>query len=446
MYNSSHTSDLSSSMTSSSVTSAMMTESELASVHKSIDPLNLCDKLINSSSVSINSVLDTVSRRLIEQLFATGNFREVIEVTSDLLEDKESAFLFKARGECLAQVHCYDKAIEDLSQALKLDPLCYKTHNNLGLSYKEIGLLDASAFHIGEAIRINPLFAEAHNNFGNVKSERADVKGARRSYLKSIEIDPNNAAAFWNLHSTYSDIDHAKTILEYCLEKDHQYEPAIYTLATINAVKGNHDFLDWMLSTEIASDSTLRSIAWMLSLPKLPKLEFNRWDVFDVAVAASRRDRAFYEYGVWMGESFRYLAKKYQKSFGFDTFEGLPEDWHNVPSGTYSSFGKVPKVSGAQFIVGEFSQSLPKFFSKNRPAAGLLNFDADLYSSTLCALRNSRSVIDQHSILVFDELIVNQNWEEDEYRALEEFCGEFDWSYDVICVSLFTKQVVLKLK
>ena len=116
MYNSSHTSDLSSSMTSSSVTSAMMSESELASVNKSIDSFNLCDKIVNNSSISINSVLDTVSRKVIEQLFSTGNFREVIEVTSDLLEDKESAFLFKARGECLAQVQCYDKAIEELKK------------------------------------------------------------------------------------------------------------------------------------------------------------------------------------------------------------------------------------------------------------------------------------------------------------------------------------------
>jgi hypothetical protein len=78
--------------------------------------------------------------------------------------------------------------------------------------------------------------------------------------------------------------------------------------------------------------------------------------------------------------------------------------------------------------------------------ASLINFDADLYSSTLCALNNSNKVIDEKTILVFDEFIINNKWEEDEYKALNEFCDNLGFNYEVIAISLFTKQVAVKLK
>ena len=74
-----------------------------------------------------------------------------------------------------------------------------------------------------------------------------------------------------------------------------------------------------------------------------------------------------------------------------------------------------------------------------------MNFDADLYSSTITALTNAKSVIDQDTTLVFDEFIVNNNWEQDEFKALNEFCEKTVTRYDVEAVSLFTKQVVCRL-
>ena len=75
----------------------------------------------------------------------------------------------------------------------------------------------------------------------------------------------------------------------------------------------------------------------------------------------------------------------------------------------------------------------------------LQNFDADLYSSTICALNFSKQVMDKDTILIFDELIMNPNWEQDEFKALNEFCSINDYSYEVIAISFFTKQVAVKL-
>ena len=153
----------------------------------------------------------------------------------------------------------------------------------------------------------------------------------------------------------------------------------------------------------------------------------------------------FVEFGVWRGEAFRYLIKTFKKGYGFDTFEGLPEDWHHEKAGTYSSDGNIPKINGGKFIVGKFEDTLPGFFAEERPMASIINFDADLYSSTICALNFCKPIIDQHTILIFDEFIINKNWEEDEYKALEEFCADNQYTYEVLAVSFFTKQVAVKV-
>ena len=41
---------------------------------------------------------------------------------------------------------------------------------------------------------------------------------------------------------------------------------------------------------------------------------------------------------------------------------------------------------------------------------------------------------------------MNDNWEEDEYKALNEFCNKEEFNYEVLAFSLSTKQVAVKLK
>ena len=77
--------------------------------------------------------------------------------------------------------------------------------------------------------------------------------------------------------------------------------------------------------------------------------------------------------------------------------------------------------------------------------ASVINFDANLYSSTIYALNLSKSVMDKNTILIFDELIINESWEHDEFKALNEFFSINYCSYEVIAVLFFTKQVAVKL-
>jgi hypothetical protein len=129
----------------------------------------------------------------------------------------------------------------------------------------------------------------------------------------------------------------------------------------------------------------------------------------------------------------------------------LPDDWYDgngsvaVKAGTYRNDGNIPNIEGGEFIVGKFEDTLPIFYSEPRPVASLINFDADLYSSTLCALNYSNLVMDKHTILIFDEFIINESWEQDEFKAFKEFTSIKYYTYEVIAISFFTKQVAVKL-
>jgi tetratricopeptide (TPR) repeat protein len=443
------TSDLSASMTCSSVAASLEENSSISAQEALIE-------IETGGASDTQPLINPILSKLLINLFQKGEYESVVTSAGQLLNEfPKSIFLHSIVAESYSKLGHDVKAIFHYEQAIEIKPCPSEQnmqrdnkvnyHNTVAVSLMSLGLLDISEQNLKAALKINPLFSPAYNNYGNLLNDRADIKGAQDYFLKAIDIDENSFRAYWNLHSTVSDVETAQAIVEMCLKAEPMYRDAIFTLAGMNAFKGDRSHFDTLMNSELSDDPILKSIEWVLSLKEQPSLHFNRWKVFDLAVSLSDRSRPFYEFGVWMGDSFRYLMKSYKKGFGFDTFEGLPEDWRSVPKGSYSSFGKVPDVPGGEFIVGEFDKTLPSFFASERPKAALINLDADLYGSTLSALKNARSIIDEQTVIIFDELIINEGWQQDEFKALNEFCALFELQYEVLAVSLYTKQVVTRV-
>jgi len=443
-----HTSDMSASLSCSSVAQSV-------ALSESMRQKTSTDGLSGNFDPTNTDVGPDIAG-LLTQLFSKGKYELVVEIAEELVNrHPQSFFLHNILGESLAFMGENLKAVRHFEKILQLEPSkpedsvwqdCKpNVHNNIGVALKSLGLLEESEKHFVKSLHLNPKHAPTYNNYGNLLNEMADLSGAKEKFLRAIELEPSSHIAYWNLHSTTNEEKIAAAIIEESLKQAPTFKEAIFTLAGMRAFNGNDTYFNELLSTEFADEPILTSINWILSLPKLPQVHFNRWSMFDHAVELSDTSRPFYEYGVWMGDSFKYLMQYFKKGYGFDTFLGLPEDWRSVPKGAYSSFGKVPNIDGGEFIVGEFKNSLPEFFAKPRPLAGLINFDADLYASTLCALVNSKSIIDEKTVLIFDEFIINSGWEHDEFRALEEFCKANGLDYEVIAVSLYTKQVMVRL-
>ena len=394
---------------------------------------------INPKHVDAHSSLGFIFKKLEEYQKAKKYYEKAVTINPNNADAYNNlGVLLKDLGEYQKAIDCYQKAIE-------INPNHSNAYNNFGVVHFHLGeYLKAITFY-EKQIEIHADHADAYNNLGNVFYEIAKPQKAIKCYKKSIEIRPNYSNVYWNLHASSSNIDEALSILKKLFKIDNAHIKAKMTISILERYKGNLNMFNELLTSSNSSHPYIRSAKWIFSLPKLPKIFFNRSDFFNAVIELSLKSRPFYEFGVWNGHSFQYLINTFKKGFGFDTFIGIPEAWHNEPKGSYSSFGLVPEIEGGEFIVGKFEDTLPGFFSKERPMASLINFDADLYSSTLCALNYSNKVIDDKTILVFDELIINDNWEEDEFKALNEFCDNLNISYEVIAVSFFTKQVAVKL-
>lgn len=161
----------------------------------------------------------------------------------------------------------------------------------------------------------------------------------------------------------------------------------------------------------------LDALLWSLSCAELPG---------DVA-----------EFGVFQGRSLRAMAEHQplRTIHGFDSFQGLPEDWVRSPGSTYAkghfATGQLPTLQAqhrnAKLHPGFFTQSLPVWVSTLQQPLALLHIDADLYSSARYVLDTLNDVIRPGTVIVFDELSdwqcsgVYPQWEEGEWRALKEW-------------------------
>lgn len=135
-------------------------------------------------------------------------------------------------------------------------------------------------------------------------------------------------------------------------------------------------------------------------------------------------ERVLYlEFGVWEGHSMRQwsrlLTNPLSSLHGFDSFEGLPENWDaDRPKGTFDVGGKMPVFddSRVQLHQGWFEETLPTFVLPEHERL-VLNLDADLYSSTRFVLETLLAHIEPGTVIVFDEFCDRQH----ELRAFADF-------------------------
>jgi O-methyltransferase len=146
----------------------------------------------------------------------------------------------------------------------------------------------------------------------------------------------------------------------------------------------------------------------------------------------------YLEFGVAGGTSFAWWANanKHPDSlfYGFDTFEGLPEDWHFYKKGDMGFDVPLLEDSRARFIKGLFQDTLYLFLEDYRQRAGrseairVIHLDADLYSSTLFALTMLAPYLKNGDILFFDEFNVPNH----EFAAWNDFVRSYYIKYEVL--------------
>jgi hypothetical protein len=156
-------------------------------------------------------------------------------------------------------------------------------------------------------------------------------------------------------------------------------------------------------------------------------------------------NKKFYlEFGVWVGTTINFFSKYVNTIYGFDSFEGLKEDWKGTQAtkGTFNLNGKIPSLNkNVSPIKGWIQDTLP-IFLKRSENINFVHIDVDTYNTSNFILKTIKPFLNNGAIILFDELYNCIGWEENEYKALIENFNEKE--YDYLAFSKEGSQVLIK--
>lgn len=164
------------------------------------------------------------------------------------------------------------------------------------------------------------------------------------------------------------------------------------------------------------------------------------------------------EFGVYEGKTLRHMAEYRPdvKFYGFDSFEGLPEDWDTgekyITKDRFNVDNLPSMPDNVKLVKGFFDETLidwsADFYENGNRNIDFINIDSDLYSSATIILDVLDTFITTNTLLRFDELCewriepfytkkqqikdrrIPQGkytkWEEGEWKALNEWVEEYD--------------------
>ncbi len=158
-------------------------------------------------------------------------------------------------------------------------------------------------------------------------------------------------------------------------------------------------------------------------MPMVPPYP-NRFALFDDTIKTAPSEGLWCEFGVFKGESLNYIADRIgdKPLYGFDSFEGLPEDWRpEVKSGHFKVSGLPAVRPNVKLIRGWFNETVPPFLREHLEPAAYLHIDSDLYSSAKTVLDLFADRICPGTVIVFDEYFNYPGWKLGEYKAFQEF-------------------------
>ncbi len=147
------------------------------------------------------------------------------------------------------------------------------------------------------------------------------------------------------------------------------------------------------------------------------------------------------EFGVWKGVSINFFAKHSPGASitGFDSFEGLEEDWfgHIRTKGFLDVGGVLPSVPGnVKLIKGWFQSTLPPFLDTfGEQKISIIHMDADTYTPTKYALQMLAKNLKPGTIVIFDEYFGYSSWRIHEFKAWQEIVSELNLKYKYLAYS-----------
>jgi predicted O-methyltransferase YrrM len=223
--------------------------------------------------------------------------------------------------------------------------------------------------------------------------------------------------------------------------------PSTFFDAVKRVIFGRHDGpanIDYMSKLAAAVSSAQYALLHMQDKPRFR----NRSELLTFALSEMPNKGLILEFGVHTGISVNFIADrvKDRQVYGFDSFQGLPEDWTENQKKGHFAVEQLPAVRrNVELVPGWFDQTLPTFAQERSDKVAFLHVDCDLYSSTKTIFDNLNTHIVPGTIIVFDEYLNYLRWELYEYKAFQEFCQRNCVQYEYIGLVPTYYQVAVRI-
>ena len=156
------------------------------------------------------------------------------------------------------------------------------------------------------------------------------------------------------------------------------------------------------------------------------------------------------EFGVYEGRTIKVIQETYNcKVYGFDSWQGLPEEDSSVPitAGFNKGAFTIAKheILNVELIDGWYENTVPVFAKNHIDNIRFLHVDCDLYISTKQIFDGIGHLITHGTVIQFDEYKFFENWQHREYKVFKDFITRTGFKYEYLHASSNFERVALKI-
>lgn len=388
-------------------------------------------------------------RTRLAELAATGRFDAVLRAAAGLPDDGGAAQAFK-RGAAALKRNDSFAAVAAFEAVRDADPAFPALAEALASAYRR----DA---RYADVLRVTEGAAGRQCRYERGLSLLAvgEAAAAQAVFDAILAADPDHAVSWFASHAPTLELhglDAALARLDRataCLGANGKY----WGFRAAYALLAGEAGADEMIRAHVAPHPARRAVvdgvqALLPHCPEPPRLFGLSASLLRFAMEQAAGEGMVLEFGVRRGTSITVLAGAAgQDVHGFDSFEGLPQDWQNEPAGVMTTGAALPQVpANVRLHPGWFADTLDPFLATHPGPVRLVNIDSDIYSSARFVLDRLKARIVSGTVIVFDELIGNRTWAEDEFKAFTEYVAETGVGWRVLALAPFTKQVAVLIE
>jgi len=138
------------------------------------------------SMTSLDSLLDEVSL-----LSRDGRYQEMLTLLNDAIRgDSSHAELYFYRAIAWSSDKAYDKAIDDFTTAIALQPDLFRAYQNRGITWALIKKYDHAIDDFTKVIALRPDYGSAYHHMGHAWRDKKVYDKAIAWYNKAVELKP----------------------------------------------------------------------------------------------------------------------------------------------------------------------------------------------------------------------------------------------------------------